>query len=139
MPYLDINKIKSIKNFRNKPVSVSSVKRACPSCNGVYNVIRSSQLGPGMTNGSSVCSNCGWYPSAYRSTISANTRKKVYEADHFECVYCGSRDNLTLEHIDPHSHGGKAKFDNLLTSCKSCNSKNGNRQRLIPRFGRFRR
>jgi 5-methylcytosine-specific restriction endonuclease McrA len=38
------------------------------------------------------------------------------------CVYCGSLENKTLEHVVPISKGGTNDFDNLATACSSCNS-----------------
>jgi 5-methylcytosine-specific restriction endonuclease McrA len=35
--------------------------------------------------------------------------------------------HLTLDHILPQSRGGKSVWENLVTSCKKCNTKKGNR------------
>lgn len=40
-----------------------------------------------------------------------------------ECVYCGSDQKLTLDHIKPRSSGGSNEAENLVTACQSCNSK----------------
>lgn len=37
------------------------------------------------------------------------------------CVYCGSNENLTLEHIIPVSKGGTNIEENLTMACNSCN------------------
>jgi len=39
-----------------------------------------------------------------------------------ECVYCGSKGNLTTEHIMPQSWGGPNIADNAIMVCKKCNS-----------------
>ncbi|MGB3366128.1 MAG: HNH endonuclease [Acidaminobacteraceae bacterium] len=41
-----------------------------------------------------------------------------------KCVYCGSKDNLTKEHIPPKSIFSKPRPSNLITvpACKSCNN-----------------
>ena len=38
------------------------------------------------------------------------------------CVYCGSTDNLTTDHIIPIDKGGTQDPKNLIRACKSCNS-----------------
>lgn len=54
---------------------------------------------------------------------------KVLSKTDGHCVYCGilvyERENLNIDHIIPKSKGGKTKFDNLIPSCKSCNSFKG--------------
>jgi len=41
------------------------------------------------------------------------------------CAYCGSTDDLTLDHIVPLSQGGSHSFDNLCVACRSCNASKG--------------
>jgi hypothetical protein len=50
------------------------------------------------------------------------TRENIYKRDNYECVYCGSNKNLTLDHVIPQSKGGKDGWDNLVTACRLCNS-----------------
>lgn len=38
------------------------------------------------------------------------------------CLCCGSKDNLTLDHIYPKALGGISDFFNYTTLCKTCNS-----------------
>lgn len=45
-----------------------------------------------------------------------------------ECIYCGSKDNLTTEHILPTSRGGPDIPDNVIKACKSCNSSKGSKR-----------
>ena len=42
------------------------------------------------------------------------------------CVYCGSKDNLEIDHIIPISHGGKGTDDNLVSACRDCNTSKNN-------------
>ena len=42
-----------------------------------------------------------------------------------KCSYCGSVENLALDHIFPQKFGGKDNGDNLIYACKSCNSSKG--------------
>lgn len=41
------------------------------------------------------------------------------------CNYCGSPDNLALDHIFPQKYGGQDNAENLIFACKSCNSSKG--------------
>lgn len=41
------------------------------------------------------------------------------------CVYCGSTDNLSVDHLFPRIKGGADNVENLVCSCKSCNSSKG--------------
>ena len=54
-------------------------------------------------------------------------RKRLYRRDNNQCVYCGSKKNLTIDHVLPKSRGGKNTWANLVTCCNSCNIKKGNR------------
>ena len=62
--------------------------------------------------------------------IAIARRWQIYARDNHACVYCGSSQDLTLDHVDAsrrktwrgrdiedHSN------DNLVTCCRSCNSK----------------
>jgi len=42
------------------------------------------------------------------------------EWDH-KCAYCGSEENLTLDHIVPQSKGGTDTTKNVICCCHSCN------------------
>jgi len=41
------------------------------------------------------------------------------------CAYCGSTENLTIDHIIPLASGGAHSPDNLCIACKGCNSSKG--------------
>lgn len=41
------------------------------------------------------------------------------------CNYCGSNENLALDHIFPQKFGGKDDAENLVYACKTCNSSKG--------------
>ena len=53
------------------------------------------------------------------------TRQNIFKRDGNKCVYCSSNDNLTIDHVLPRSRGGSTSWSNLVTACKSCNSKKG--------------
>ena len=54
-------------------------------------------------------------------------RTRIYKRDSHECVYCGSKKDLTLDHVLPKSRGGGNDWSNLVTCCFSCNLKKGNK------------
>lgn len=54
-------------------------------------------------------------------------RMRIYKRDNYECIYCGSVKQLTLDHVIPKSRGGKNTWDNLVTCCFTCNLKKGNK------------
>lgn len=64
--------------------------------------------------------------SIYKSKVPFS-KKNVFVRDKFRCIYCGSKDVLTIDHVIPVSRGGKTTFDNCVASCKPCNSNKGNR------------
>ncbi|MDR1384062.1 MAG: HNH endonuclease [Planctomycetaceae bacterium] len=41
------------------------------------------------------------------------------------CNYCGSHEQLSLDHILPQKYGGKDDAENLIYACKKCNSSKG--------------
>jgi hypothetical protein len=67
------------------------------------------------------------FKSNRKEKISDGIRWEVFGRDNFTCCHCGSRKNLTVDHIYPESKGGKATLDNCQTLCKSCNSRKGAR------------
>lgn len=55
------------------------------------------------------------------------SRQNLYKRDGYKCVYCGQRDNLTLDHVIPRSKGGRDSWHNLVTACQRCNTEKGDR------------
>lgn len=55
------------------------------------------------------------------------SRANIFRRDAFQCVYCSSRQHLTLDHVVPRSVGGRDTWENLVTACQSCNTRKGNR------------
>jgi len=57
-------------------------------------------------------------------------RRTVLARDGYSCQYCGrqpDRSELTLDHVLPRCRGGKTSWNNLVTACKRCNGRKGNR------------
>jgi 5-methylcytosine-specific restriction endonuclease McrA len=55
------------------------------------------------------------------------TKKNIIIRDNYECCYCGSHRNLTIDHVIPESRGGKTNFENCVAACFPCNNKKNNR------------
>ena len=55
------------------------------------------------------------------------TRQNIFRRDGHKCQYCGSSHDLTLDHVLPRSRKGGTTWENLITACKSCNMRKGNR------------
>ncbi|WP_127121272.1 HNH endonuclease [Chryseotalea sanaruensis] len=53
------------------------------------------------------------------------TRQNIFKRDNFECQYCGTKRDLTIDHVIPRAKGGKDSWTNLVTACKRCNAKKG--------------
>lgn len=62
-----------------------------------------------------------------KNPIPNDIRWKIWRRDDFTCQYCGIKENLFVDHIIPESQGGELIDSNLVTACKSCNSKKSNR------------
>ena len=52
-------------------------------------------------------------------------RQSIKEHWDYKCAYCGSEENLTLDHITPKAKGGTDRITNLVCACSSCNSDKG--------------
>jgi len=49
-------------------------------------------------------------------------REFILQRDNYKCVYCGSTENLQIDHIKSVYSGGENSIDNLQTLCRSCNT-----------------
>jgi 5-methylcytosine-specific restriction endonuclease McrA len=72
----------------------------------------------------------------------AFTRFNVFLRDRFSCQYCGSREDLTFDHVIPRSRGGRTTWENVVAACAPCNLKKGNKLpreiKMIPTQAPFR-
>ena len=57
----------------------------------------------------------------------AFTRFNVFLRDRFTCQYCGSRDDLTFDHVIPRSKGGLTTWENVVAACSPCNLRKSDR------------
>ncbi|MCL2116417.1 MAG: HNH endonuclease [Methanobrevibacter sp.] len=60
-----------------------------------------------------------------KSTVSNSIRNKVLERDNYTCLSCGTKENLTIDHIIPRVEGGTNDIDNLQVLCQHCNLTKG--------------
>lgn len=57
-------------------------------------------------------------------------RMVMYARDRHLCAYCGDQfepGELTIDHVQPKSRGGKNTWVNCVTACKPCNLRKGNK------------
>ena len=57
-------------------------------------------------------------------------RHRIFARDRHRCQYCGRRGtafDLTLDHVLPKSRGGRTLAENLVTACRVCNNRKGDR------------
>jgi 5-methylcytosine-specific restriction endonuclease McrA len=57
----------------------------------------------------------------------AFTRFNLFLRDEFCCQYCGSKGDLTFDHVVPRSRGGVTSWDNVVAACSPCNLRKANR------------
>ena len=58
------------------------------------------------------------------------SRANIYARDNHECQYCGDEfptSDLTFDHVLPVAQGGRKDWENIVTSCVSCNRRKGGR------------
>lgn len=56
------------------------------------------------------------------------TRQAIFKRDKHLCQYCGSRADLTIDHVHPKSRGGDDSWENLVAACQRCNNRKGDRR-----------
>ena len=58
------------------------------------------------------------------------SRVNIYARDNHRCQYCGKGfpvSELTFDHVVPVSQGGRKDWENIVTSCITCNRRKGGR------------
>lgn len=58
------------------------------------------------------------------------TKGNVMQRDDHTCQYCGQRlprRELTIDHVVPRARGGETRWDNVVTACRRCNGRKGDR------------
>jgi hypothetical protein len=64
---------------------------------------------------------------AYRLASLRPSRQMVFKRDRHMCQYCGTRGELTLDHVMPQSRGGPDTWENLVSACVKCNQRKADR------------
>ena len=57
-------------------------------------------------------------------------RQEIKQKYNNRCVYCGSTDNLTIDHVKPKIRGGRDEARNLVCACQHCNHAKGSQHWL---------
>jgi len=64
---------------------------------------------------------------SYRERKVKLTKHNLFLRDEYRCQYCSKEffgsQNLTFDHVIPKSKGGKTVWENIVTSCETCNMK----------------
>ncbi|MBU1023745.1 HNH endonuclease [bacterium] len=56
------------------------------------------------------------------------SRRSILTRDNNTCQYCNSQEkHMTVDHVIPKHNGGQTVWENLVCSCRACNSKKGGR------------
>lgn len=55
------------------------------------------------------------------------SRHSILARDNHTCQYCGSKKDLTIDHVVPRWCGGPQAWDNLVACCRKCNLKKGDK------------
>lgn len=113
-----------VLNASYEPISIASAKRALKLLvkdAAEMEAHRNREVYPGI-----------FLPSVVRlkrhkhipHRVQVLTRKNIYLRDRYECQYCYKKfaaNELTLDHVQPQSRGGRSTWSNLATACVPCN------------------
>jgi 5-methylcytosine-specific restriction endonuclease McrA len=63
-----------------------------------------------------------------RPTIAFN-KKNILKRDAHTCQYCGRNggERMTVDHVIPKSLGGRTVWENVVSACRACNLRKGNK------------
>ncbi|MBW8057153.1 MAG: HNH endonuclease [candidate division NC10 bacterium] len=56
-------------------------------------------------------------------------KKNILKRDGYTCLYCGRNggERMTIDHVVPRFLGGKTIWENVVSACRTCNTRKGNR------------
>ena len=71
-------------------------------------------------------------PSCNNKIDVGDIRVAIFNRDNNKCVYCGSKQDLHLDHVMPKSIFPWHDIYNLVTACKKCNYEKGKKILMEP-------
>ena len=70
------------------------------------------------------------YHKYTKRSVPPLTNRELFLRDAHLCMYCGHEfpeTGLTRDHVTPMSFGGRDRWPNVVTACRVCNTRKGNR------------
>jgi 5-methylcytosine-specific restriction endonuclease McrA len=109
----EINSLKELISwsYANLARSHSALDEGCVKYKVHHHMIRA-KLYKGLVAG-----------SMSMGTLFDDEKIKIHNGGH--CSYCGSKENIAVDHLIPRVKGGGDAGDNLIPACRSCNSSKG--------------
>jgi 5-methylcytosine-specific restriction endonuclease McrA len=114
-----------VLNLDHSPVAVVSPQKAIvllllekADCLSVYDLLQIRTVSRSFEYPAVICLN-QYKNIPYRGVLL--NRINLFRRDRGECQYCGSKKQLTIDHVIPRSKGGKSNWTNLTTACHRCN------------------
>lgn len=95
-------------SYANLAMADAAIKRNDPAYGRIHYMIRQ-KLYYGLRNGTIAL-----------GSLYHDEREKLLSQG--KCSYCGAPDNPSIDHLWPKSCGGSDQPENLIFSCRSCNS-----------------
>ncbi|WP_439488285.1 HNH endonuclease [Algoriphagus sp.] len=120
-----------VLNLDHSPVAVVSPQKAIvllllqkANCLSVYEFLQIRTVSQSFDYPAVICLN-RYINIPYRGVLL--NRVNLFRRDRGECQYCGSKKQLTIDHVVPRSKGGKSSWTNLTTACHRCNVVKGDK------------
>ena len=120
-----------VLNLDHSPVAVVSPQKAIvllllqkANCLSVYEFLQIRTVSRSFDYPAVICLN-HYISIPYRRVLL--NRVNLFRRDRGECQYCGSKKQLTIDHVVPRSKGGKSSWTNLTTACHRCNVLKGDK------------
>ena len=67
---------------------------------------------------------------SHKTELKKKIRLNKLKKQRYRCYWCKKpfieKDDITLDHIIPKSKGGTLREDNIVVSCRNCNTEKGN-------------
>jgi 5-methylcytosine-specific restriction endonuclease McrA len=120
-----------VLNLDHSPVAVVTVQKAIVllhldkvTCLSAYEFLEVRTVSQSFDYPAVICLN-NYKSIPYRGVLL--NRNNLFRRDKGECQYCGSKKQLTIDHVIPRSKGGKSNWTNLVTACHRCNVVKGDK------------